>query len=479
MPDENKYIFDIDSLMEKEDDERKAARKKKHKKGRVMSWVFLILFVCLFFCLGFWGFQRFTQGDRPVPPGPIREAVQSMTDIVSETSVPSEPEPDLIDSLLEDEEEVVVAPPDPADIVPTEEELFEEAVVNYVASLSLEEKVAGIFIITPEELTGVPTVTRAGDGTKTALEEYPVGGLVYSSKNMTSLEQFKEVVQNTISFAKHPMFLAVDEELGNSVFPKSMKASTTMSPEAIGNNGDSSIAKTEAEKVASYMAGHGLNLNFGIVADVLTEPDNAVMKAKCFGTDVALVSEYVAKEIEAYNNYDITTAVKFFPGQGSASADTASGLSVTSRSKEDMEACEFEAFKAAINAGTSMVVISHVSAPNLLGDNTPCSLSKALMTDILRKEWGCEDLIIITDSLSKAAISSYYDSKDACIQAIKAGADMVMCPESFEESYNGVIEAVNKNVISIERINDSLARIYKVKFKGKSAEDINAMTVNE
>lgn len=477
MPDENKYIFDIDSLMEKENDDRKAARKKKHKKGRVLSWVFLILFVCLFFCLGFWGFQRFTQGDRPTPSNPIKDVVESVTGNIS--SEPEEPEPNPMDSLLDDEDDVIVTPPEPVEVEPTEAELFDEAVRNYVASMSLEEKVAGIFFITPEALTGVGTVTRAGDGTKTAIENYPIGGLIYSSKNMTDVNQFKEVVQNTIAYSNHPLFMAVDEELGNSVFPKAMKANATMSPEAIGNNGDSSIAKTEAEKIASYMTGHGLNLNFGIVADVLTEPDNAIMKAKCFGTEASKVSEYVSKEIEAYNNYDITAAVKFFPGQGSASSDTANGLSVTARSREEMETCEFECFKAAIDAGASMVLVSHVSAPELTGDNTPCSLSKSVMTDLIRKEWGYNDVIIITDSLSKGAISSYYDSKDACVQAIKAGADMVMSPENFEESYNGVIEAVNKNVISIERINDSLARIYKVKFRGKSAEEINAMIVSE
>ena len=84
-------------------------------------------------------------------------------------------------------------------------------------------------------------------------------------------------------------------------------------------------------------------------------------------------------------------------------------------------------------------------------------------------------MVIITDSLSKAAVSSYLDSKEASIHAIKAGADMVMSPEDFKEAYAGVIEAVNNGVIAKERIDDSLLRIYKVKFKGKSVEEINAL----
>ena len=101
-----------------------------------------------------------------------------------------------------------------AETAVSEEALLEEAVDNYVAGMSLEDKVAGLFIVTPEQLTGVGTAVQAGEGTKEALAKYPVGGLVYFSQNIQSAEQIKEMLANTRSYSKYPLFLAVDEEGG-------------------------------------------------------------------------------------------------------------------------------------------------------------------------------------------------------------------------------------------------------------------------
>jgi len=471
MDQENKYIFDIDALEDFESEDKKEARRMKHKKGRVMSWVILLGLVCIFVLVCFVGvsFVVKTLGGKDSP---------IISNSVSETSVSDEID-DTIDSIIGNEDEVVIAPPEPIVVEPTEEELKEESIRNFVSAMSLEDMVAGIFIVSPEELTGVATVTRAGDGTKTALEEYAVGGILYSSQNMTSTDQFKTVIENTVGYARYPLFLAVDEELGNTGFPKALKPVETMTASKIGETADTSIAYLEEEKIAKFLSELGLNLNLGVVADVLTDAETSVMKDRSFGEDAELVGQLSSKTIAALHEYSVNAAVKFFPGQGNTAQDTTNGLSVTDRSKEEMDACEFVAFKAAIEGGADMVIVSHISAPNLVGDNTQCSQSKFVMTDLLRMEMELDDLVIITDSLSKSAISSYYESGDACITAIKAGADMVLCPEDFKTAYTEVLEAVNKGVIAKERIQDSLVRIYKVKFKEKSSEEINAMILTE
>lgn len=113
-----------------------------------------------------------------------------------------------------------------------------------------------------------------------------------------------------------------------------------------------------------------------------------------------------------------------------------------------------------------MVMVGHMAAPGLTGDNTPSSMSQEIVTNILRNELGF-DGVIITDAMNMGAISQYYGSDEAAIQALKAGCDMVLMPEDFKTAYNGVLKAVEDGIISEERINDSLRRIYQIKYADK------------
>ena len=465
----NKYIFDMDSLNEEESNDKKEARRKKHKKSRILSWVFLLVFMCILVGGLIFGATMLVKQLKP-SKSPEKEVVVSSV---------SEEEKDDIDSIIDDilgkEDELIIAPPEPIEVEPTEEDLFDEAITEYISKMALEDKVAGIFMVTPEELTGVATVTKAGEGTKNALNEFAVGGIIYSDKNMTSPTEFKTVIDNTVSYARYPLFLAVNEECGKSVFSKAMKVEATKTPKELGSDGDATLAYLEAEKIAKYLSQYGLNLNLGVAADVTVADVESPIDARSFGQNAETCGSMAAKQIGALKEYGIGASVKCFPGEGSVALDTSNGLSVSNRTVEELNANEFVSFKAAIEGGADMIMVSHISVPSLTNDNTQCSLSKAIMTELLRKEMGLDDIIIVTDYLSKSAISSYYDSGEASITAIKAGADMVLCPENFKEAYAAVLDAVNKGVIAKERIDDSLKRIYKVKFAGKSPEEINGV----
>lgn len=292
---------------------------------------------------------------------------------------------------------------------------------------------------------------------------------------MTSPTEFKTVIDNTVSYARYPLFLAVNEECGKSVFSKAMKVEATKTPKELGSDGDATLAYLEEEKIAKYLSQYGLNLNLGVAADVTVADVESPIDARSFGQNAETCGAMAAKQIGALKEYGIGASIKCFPGEGSVALDTSNGLSVSNRTVEELNANEFVSFKAAIEGGADMIMVSHISVPSLTNDNTQCSLSKAIMTELLRKEMGLDDIIIVTDYLSKSAISSYYDSGEASITAIKAGADMVLCPENFKEAYAAVLDAVNKGVIAKERIDDSLKRIYKVKFAGKSPEEINGV----
>ena len=131
-----------------------------------------------------------------------------------------------------------------------------------------------------------------------------------------------------------------------------------------------------------------------------------------------------------------------------------------------MQQTDLPAFQSGIDAGADFVMVSHMSLPNVIGDDTPCSLSGAVISDLLRNQLGYNG-IVITDALDMSAITDYYSSAEAAVKAIEAGADMLLMPENFEEAYQGLLEAVQNGTISEDRINESLKRIYRVKYRDR------------
>ena len=124
-------------------------------------------------------------------------------------------------------------------------------------------------------------------------------------------------------------------------------------------------------------------------------------------------------------------------------------------------------------------MISHESVPGLSETGEYASQSKAVMTNLIRMDMGLDDIIIITDDLTKTAVSAYFESGEACIASLKAGADMLLKPEDFGAAYADVLNAVNTGVIARERVEDSLVRIYKVKFSGKTSDEVNSITAEK
>ena len=470
--DNNKYIFDIETISKKESEASKELRRKKHRQGRVLAWVVLVAGILLLGAALFFGGRAIVKS----LIGRGGKTVASVDEPVDDGSGDNS----VIDELIGGEDEVVVTPPEPVDEGPSEEELFEEALRNYIHTMTPEEQVLGLFIVTPEQITGVSAAIRAGDGTKKALEEYPVGGLIYSDKNMIDPDQFKTMIEGTKGYSKYPLFIAVDETLGKSVFPAKMKVAATQSASEIAAGGDASVARSEEAKIAGYLSEFGVNMNLGVVADVYPVPEgDGAVPAVSFGTDAAVVAEMVTQCVGALNEQGISAGVKFFPGQGYASADTSEAIAQNDRTREDMEACELLPFIAAADAGASVFVVSHESVPGLAGEAVYASQSKEVMTNLIRVELEMDSIIVITDDLSKTAVSAYYESGEYCVAALKAGADMLLKPEDFKAAYAEVLNAVNTGVIAKERVEDSLVRIYKVKFKGMTFDELNSLTAEK
>lgn len=321
-------------------------------------------------------------------------------------------------------------------------------------------------MVTPEALTGVDTVIQAGDTTKQKLSEYPVGGLVYFSKNIKSADQLKEMLDTTRNTMIYPVFLAVDEEGGSvSRVAGAGLADDVGDMSEIGSTCDPEKAKEAGTAIGTYLSQFGFNVDFAPVADVVSA-ENAVIGNRSFGSDPNVVGTMVAAEVQGLQESGVSACLKHFPGIGDTTTDTHDEKTVSEKTLGDMQQTDLPAFQSGIDAGADFVMVSHMSLPNVIGDDTPCSLSGAVISDLLRNQLGYNG-IVITDALDMSAITDSYSSAEAAVKAIEAGADMLLMPENFEEAYQGLLEAVQNGTISEDRINESLKRIYRVKYRDR------------
>lgn len=365
----------------------------------------------------------------------------------------------------EAEEELLIDTPEPAEEEPEEEEdILGELAASYYSEMSVEDKVAGLFIVTPEALTGVRTATKAGEGTQEALKQYAVGGMIYFGQNILDQEQITEMLANTASMSNYPMFLAVDEEGGevSRVANSKVEVAEVEDMATVGASGDVSQAQEAGTTIGSYLKELGFNVDFAPVADVVAEDGESALGNRAFGSDPQLVGEMAAGVVEGIEGAGVSACLKHFPGLGSAAEDTHDGRVEINKTADELRDVDFQPFSAGIEAGADFVMVSHASVPALDEDNVPSSLSKKVITDTLRGELGFEG-IVITDALDMAAITEYYTPEEAAVMAVEAGADMLLMPNDFEKAYNAVLEAVKDGTISEERIDESLDRIYRVK----------------
>ncbi len=437
----------------REQQERREARRKRRLKNQVIVYiVFLILLLALGTGIGYGVFALTKSREAAEEKEQDRqELIEEM--LVTEESIPSvEPTPTPEPEVTE-----------PEVVEPTREEKLEAYVDERIAQMPLEDKVAGLFVVTPEAITGVSACVRAGDSTKGALEANPVGGLVYFSKNIQSKEQLTEMLSNTAQYARYPLFMAMDEEggsavsrIGSSIGPKVDSAGD------IGATGDPQNAYQAGAAIGSAMWELGFNVDFAPVAD-LANVEGSIMQGRSYGSDASAVSGFVTSMVNGLQEQKVSACLKHFPGIGSTTEDTHDGMVSSDRTREQFLAEELAVFQAGIDAGADFVMVSHMGAPALTGNNDPAIFSRELVTNILREQMGFQG-VVITDALDMSAISAYYAADEASIMAVLAGCDMLLMPEDYEKAYTGVLEAVRNGNIDEERINDSLRRIYRIKY---------------
>ena len=364
-----------------------------------------------------------------------------------------------------------------------------EAIKAIIDKMTLEQKVAQLFVVSPETLTGVDSVQYAGDMTYQALQDYPVGGIVFAKDNIDSSSQFGTMTDNLQSYSEEisglPLFLAAAEEggsasvLGNndnldeyyensysdddSDYSSSSANSVhsgAPSMSEIGRKNDSTNAYEAGKSIGSLMSAYGLNLDLAPVADVLSGNSTGIGD-RTFGTDVQTVSDMALEVIRGIQEEDVNAAMKYFPGYGAASSNM-SGFPVINSSLDELKKKEFLPYSNAIAQGLDFVMVGHISVPNVTGDDTPASLSEKMISEVLRKDLGFKG-IVMTDYLNDKTIVKNYSAADAAVKAIQAGADLLLEPDDLEAAYEGVLKAVKKGDITEDRLDESIYRILRVK----------------
>lgn len=344
------------------------------------------------------------------------------------------------------------------------------AVDERIGAMTLEQKVAQLFIVTPEALVeGVSQVTQAGDMTREGVTAHPVGGIVYFAQNLLDPEQTTTMLANVKQFyadaGNVAPFIAVDEEGGTVVRVadnEAFGAQDVGDASALGSAGDTEAAKRAAEQIADYLMPLGFNLDFAPVADVVDPLRSDTMGLRSFSSDAAVAADMVRAEVEGFRDKKMLCCAKHFPGIGAAAGDSHEGAITIEATNEELETVDLVPFRAAIEAGVPMIMVGHVSLPNIVGDSTPAPLSSAVVQGMLRDSLGYTG-IIVTDSLSTGAITDYYTPAEAAVAALKAGCDIPLMPERLDEAYQGVLSAVQVGELTEERLDESLTRILTAK----------------
>lgn len=355
--------------------------------------------------------------------------------------------------------------------MPSEEELLQAKISEMLTDMTLEEKAAQMFMITPEALTGTGQVLEAGDVTREAIDKYPVGGLIYFTQNLQDPGQVRSMTGNVQKFAEErtglPMLLSVDEEGGtvtrfggNPSFDYDSSADMA----GIGASGDPQQAYALGEKIGKFLSSLGFNMDNAPDADVLTNPANTVVKDRSFGSDCDTVSEMALAELEGLEDQGVKGLLKHFPGHGATTADTHEGYAYTDATLEEMKSNELVPFADGIEAGVDIIMVGHISCPQVTGNEEPASLSEKMITGVLREDMGF-DGVVITDAMNMGAIAENYSPAEAAVKAVLAGVDMILMPEDFQQAYTGVLNAVKSGKITQERIDASVTRIIGLKLE--------------
>ncbi|MEA5471854.1 glycoside hydrolase family 3 N-terminal domain-containing protein [Spirulina sp. 06S082] len=294
------------------------------------------------------------------------------------------------------------------------------------------------------------------------LADLNIGGVILLGGSVVELAARSRQLQN---WAKTPLLIAADIEEGvGQRFPGGTWFPPPMALSAIGDRKTAQQCAAEMGKTTAREAlAAGINWLLAPVVDVNNNPDNPVINVRAFGDTPEAVTELATAFITGCQHYPVLTTAKHFPGHGDTATDSHLELPAIAHSEKRLHEVELPPFIGAIAAGVDSVMTAHLRV--LAWDKeTPATLSYPILTEQLRQKMGFEGLIV-TDALVMAGVANYADAEEICLQAIEAGADILLMPANPEKAIAAIENAVKTGRISRDRLRASLHRIRTAKEK--------------
>ena len=366
-----------------------------------------------------------------------------------------------------------------ATILKGKNESINKKVEDKISTMTLEEKVGQMMFY------GV-NGTNVDDKVVNLFEDQHVGGIIlYGHRNFwgSSLDNNVKYV-NSIKKANRqnsdiPLFIGFDEE-GGSMSQLPQELMRTPSKGELGNTNDSSLATGIGAGTAKKLKLLGINTDFGTVLDINTNKNNPIIGVISYGSTKEKVTEFGINELKAIQNEGGIPTVKHFPGHGDTEVDSHLGLPSLNHDLNRLKSTELVPFQTAINNGVDMVMTAHIMLPQI-DKEYPATMSKKILTDLLRDEMGYKG-VIITDDLEMQAISKNWDLGEAAIKSVEAGADILLVCHTIENQqkvYNAVVQGVNDGKIDENRIDESVRRILRLKYQYKLSDKANNPTQDD
>ncbi|MER7340362.1 glycoside hydrolase family 3 N-terminal domain-containing protein [Streptomyces sp. NPDC000075] len=354
-----------------------------------------------------------------------------------------------------------------------------------VASMELPELVGQLFVSRAYGHSATDPdpadaeLNLAQFGVRTAAElvaRYHLGGIVYfawahNTRSPRQIAALSNGLQRAAAAAGSgiPLLLSVDQEHG-AVARIGRPATLLPGAMALGAGGSAADARRAARVAGAELAALGIRQDYAPVADVNVNPANPVIGVRSFGSDPDAVAELAAAQVHGYQGAGVAATAKHFPGHGDTETDSHVGLPVMRHSRAQWEELDEPPFRAAVEAGADVVMTAHIVFPALDPSGDPATLSRPIVTGILRERLGFRG-VVVTDALDMAGVRQKYGDERVPVLALKAGCDQLLNAPDLGLAYRAVLAAVGSGELTRERIEESVLRILEVKARRGLFED--------
>lgn len=310
--------------------------------------------------------------------------------------------------------------------------------------------------------------TELSEEFKALIREYQIGNVILFRRNVQSADQLRllcaDIQSLILEVTGYPAFIVIDQE-GGMVSRLPNDAVTVPSAMAISATDDPDNARVAAEITIRQLRGLGVNFNMAPVLDVNTNPANPVIGVRSLGDDPHRVARFGESAVHAYENTGVFCCGKHFPGHGDTSVDSHIGLPRIEKTVEELERAELIPFRRCIEAGIPAVMSSHILFPNIEKENVPGTMSRTIITGLLKEKLGFRGLVF-SDCMEMAAIQKFYGTAKGTVAAIKAGVDLAGLSSTISlmrDTARALNEAADRGEFDMEEIRESVEKILAVK----------------